>query len=333
MSFTAFVFLVAVMITVIVRTRSAHYTEISNITSIPQEVSPGDPELIIQGNTITRIPAEAFISYSNLKFLAFYGVPLYYIEEGAFRGQDKLQILRIVYTGRTLLFPPHLGPPTKSLIRISLWGAVPSTTTMAYPYFAAFEQLTFFNIGLNYLNISNADLLPNNITTFHAPYNEISIFPNVGTYAPLIQEISFHSCGMLDLPVGSVTGLTEVKLLLLYNNKLSNFPDITFMKVLENLQLHTNRLSSMPDLYELPLTTLTLEDNPLVCGKDLCWIRMWPWMKASTIPNDEPTCAGPAAMDGMRLMDVDPALMECFRGGFLRNISQHLSFTDVMLLS
>ena len=324
MSFTPFVLLVVVMTTVIVRTRSAYYNSKSNLTSIPLEAFPGDPLLDIRGSTISYIPVDAFISYSNLKVLVFSKVPLYYIEEGAFRGQDKLEELTIIGGTRKLSFPSNLGPPTKSLIKITLWSALSSTTSIAYPYFAAFQHLKLLNIGANNLRTLNANLLPNNITRFQASYNVVPIFPGLGTYAPLIENIIFSSCWMQDLPVESVTSLKEVKLLSVHSNKLSNFPNITFMKVLENLQLHNNRLLSIPDLYELPLTTLTLADNPLVCDKALCWIRMWPWMEASAIPSDEPTCAGPAAMVGMRLMDVDPVLMECFKGECL-HLSSHLS--------
>ena len=116
-----------------------------------------------------------------------------------------------------------------------------------------------------------------------------------------------------------MSGLTNVKILSLRNNALSILPDISFMKVLETLILHRNRLASMPDLYELPLTTLTLNENPLICDKALCWIRMWPWMRNSTIPSDKPTCAGPVPIAGIKVMDVDPTLMECFGGEFVHS--------------
>ena len=235
MSFTRFVMLAFGMTALIVRTRSAEYTRSSNITSIPPEAYPGDPVLIFEENAITHIPADAFISYSNLKILAFFYVPLEYIEEGAFSGQNKLEKLRIDVGNKKLLFPLNLGPPTKSLTSIIVWGSLSAKTSLGCPYFAAFERLKYLNIGLNYLNISNADLLPSDLTEFYAPYNEIPIFPNVGTYDPLIQDIRFDLCGMRYIPVSSVSGLREVKLLYLSQNTLSNLPDITFMKVLEEL--------------------------------------------------------------------------------------------------
>ena len=315
--------LIVVMTTVIVRTRSAWYLEQSNITSIPPETSPGDPLLSIRYNTITHIPMDVFISYSNLRKLEFIGVPLYYIEEGAFRGQDKLERLIIIGGDKGLVLPSNLGPPTKSLISITFWFALSSQASVGYPYFAAFEQLNYLNLGGNHLKTLDVDVLPYNITGFSAPYNEIPNLPSLKTFYPLIKSLVLPTCGMRNLPLKSVTGLRGVKTLALHRNKLSNLPNISFMKNLENLQMHGNRLASTPDLYELSLTTVTLANNPLVCDKALCWIRMWPWAKTSTIPSDDPTCACPDTMVGMRLMDVEPVLMECFKGECAHNTPFH----------
>ena len=321
------------MTSVIIRTSvGAYYNVEANITSIPPEAWPGDPRLDIRYNTILRIPMDAFISYSNLKTIYFEHVGLRYIEEGGFNGQDKLEKITIIGGYRSLKLPSNLGPPTRSLISIYLWNTLRDETATVYPYFKAFEKLNYLNIGSNFLKTFKANSLPNNLKTIVAPYTKIPIFPSLGIYAPLLQKIEMRKCGMDAMPVQNLAGLTDVKTLNLYGNTLSHLPDIAFMKDLKDLQLHRNRLTSMPDLYELPLTTLTLADNPLVCDKALCWLRMWPWMKASTIPSDEPTCAGPATVTGMRLRDVDPALMECFRGEFC-NSSFKLSLSGVKLAS
>ena len=286
---TSELLLVVVMTSVIIHTSvSKHYTSTDNITSIPFEAWPGDPHLYIRDTTILRIPVDAFISYSNLKMIYFHNVGLQYIEEGAFGGQDKLEYLAIVGGARNLILPPNLGPPTRSLLTIILTTLIDETAT-AYPYFKAFEKLEHLNIGNNYLTTFEAHALPNNLTTIIASHNVIPIFPSLGIYAPLLQTIDMRGCGIKVMPVQNVTGLTNVKVLKLARNALSNLPDISFMKDLENLKLRDNRLTSMPDLYELPLTTLTFANSLLVCDKALCWIRMWPWMKASTIPSDEPT--------------------------------------------
>ena len=320
--------IVMMMTTMIMRSRSVYYSSGSNLTSIPLEAWPGDQLLDIRDNTIHRISANAFISYSDLRRLVLIGVGVQYIEKDAFRGQHKLEVLSIIGSGRMLVLPSDLGPPTKSLIAILLWSTFSSNTEIAYPYFKAFEKLESLNLGGNYFTPPN-HFLPKNLTLFYAMRNWIPIFPNLGI-APWLLTISLHSSGMNSIPVQNVVGLTGVTSLNLHSNRLSDLPDISFMKNLEYLGVHNNELATMPDLYELPLTTLTLADNPLVCDRVLCWIRMWPWMKASTIPSDEPTCAGTAAKVGMRLMDVDPVLMECFKGGFLHNM-HYLSFPGVKL--
>ena len=324
---------VMVMTTVVVHTRGVVYGPSSNLTSIPPEASPGDPILKMRDIPISAIPKDAFISYSNLQRLELINTGVKYIEEGAFSEQNKLTKLSIIGTHGTLSLPSNLGPPTKSLISITLYKTLRRKTEITYPYFVAFKQLKSLNIGGTNIKTLGAHLLPNNMTKFAAAYTNIPTFPSFGMYSPLLEDIVLRNCKMSAVPAQSVVGLEEVKSLVLRSNQLSNLPDISFMKDLIKLQLSDNRLATMPDIYELSLTTLTLADNPLVCDKALCWIRMWPWMKASTVPSDEPTCAGPETMVGMRLMDVDPALMECFRGEFLRNTPLYLSLPDGKMAS
>ena len=309
------------MVIAIRYTRSTTYKPETypNLRSIPSEAWPGDNFVQIFNIPISHIPVDAFISYSNLEWIHLDNLGLHYIEEGAFRGQDKLHYLYIHNAGVALQLPSNLGPPTKSLVTLMLWNTLPRRKAMIYPYFAAFEKLEFLNIGGGYTETFEAHLLPRNLTNFFGQTLVLPTFPSIGNYAPLLQQISLESCEMNTMPVRNMSGLTNVKILSLRNNALSLLPDISFMKVLETLILHRNRLASMPDLYELPLTTLTLNENPLMCDKALCWIRMWPWMRNSTIPSDEPTCVGPIPIGGMKLMGVDPTLMECFGGEFLHS--------------
>ena len=304
-------------------TRSGGYGPETNITSIPPPLGPWDNHVAIFYNHIPRLPKDAFISYSNLEWIQLQHVGLRYIDEGAFRGQNKLSFLYINNGGVELQLPSNLDPLTQSLEKFLLWSALPRTKAIIYPYFAAFEKLKRLSIGSNFyathLETFKIHLLPRNLTELKLFTAVLPTFPSIGMYAPSLQRVELERCEMNAIPVQNIYGLAEVKMLVLRNNALSIVPDISFMKDIEDLKLDHNRLASMPDLYELPLTILTLAENPLICDKALCWIRMWPWMKASAIPTDDPTCAGPAAMVGMKLMDVDPVVMECFRGQFPHN--------------
>ena len=301
-----------IITTAAIPTESAYYRKVDNITSIPLAVSQWDDFIYIANSPIDHIPVNAFLSYTNLTRVILIGVRVQYIEEGAFNEQDELEKFTIQQSEAVLQLPSDFGPPTKSLVYMMFWHTLPGATV--YPYFAAFEKLRHLDLGGQRAETLQAHLLPKNLTTIAAAYTVLPTFPSLGIYAPLLRKIIVHRCRMSAMPVQSVTGLTEVTGLHLHTNKLSVLPDLSLMIGLKILELHKNRLTSIPDLYTLPLTTLTLADNPLMCDKSLCWIRMWPWMKNSTIPNDEPSCADPAEMFEMKLMDVDPTQMKCFKG-------------------
>ena len=317
---------ILLLTTVIISTSvGVSYNRRHNLTSIPPEAIPGDTTIQIRYVTIKRIEEDAFISYSNLRWIYMEGCGVEYIEEGAFRGLEKLRTLELYGSSRTLILPPNLDPIPKSLVRIMFFNTLADQTATAYPYFKAFENLHELNIGISYLNIRDVDILPNNLTSLLASWNYMRIFPSLGIHTPLLQFLYLSTCTISSVPVENIAGLTDLKVLSLRYNHIPNLPDISFMKDLEELDLYWNKLTTLPDLYELPLKTLHLGANNLVCDKSLCWIRMWPWMKASIIPSDAPTCKLPPTMVQMKLMDVDPALMECFRGESRPDIWLHLS--------
>ena len=158
------------------------------------------------------------------------------------------------------------------------------------------------------------------LLNIHLGYNTLHVFPKFAIYAPLLEQLLLYNCGMHTISIQNATGLTAVRLFDLASNKLTDIPNLSFMRKLETLRLHANQLSSVPDMYDLPLESLTMADNPVVCNKVLCWVRMWPWMKASLVPTDEPVCAGPDEVAGVKLTEVDQTFMECFQGGWLSSI-------------
>ena len=317
---------ILLLTTVIINTSvGTYYNNRHNFTSIPPEAIPGETALHIYGVTIKRIEEDAFISYSNLIWIYMEACGVEYIEEGAFRGLEKLRRFELHGSSRTLILPPNLDPIPKSLVKIMFWNTLADQTVPAYPYFKAFENLHTLNIGIGYLNIHNVDIFPKNLTSLVASWNYMRIFPSFGIHTPLLQFLYMSTCQVSSVPVENIAGLTDLKELNLRYNHIPNLPDISFMKDLELLDLYWNELTTLPDLYELPLKTLHIGANNLVCDKSLCWIRMWPWMKTSTIPSDTPTCKLPPTMVRIKLMDVDPVLMECFRGESRPDIWLHLS--------
>ena len=162
------------------------------------------------------------------------------------------------------------------------------------------------------------NLLPQRLRYVHLKFSIVPIFPRFAIYAPLLETINMGSCGLYSMSMENVTGLTELRSLLLKSNKLTVIPNLSFMSKLENISLQHNQLTCVPDMYDLPLRKSKLAGNSLACNKSLCWIRMWPWMKTSSIPSDEPICAVPFEMAGIKLMEIDPAEMEYYTGGWKR---------------
>ena len=274
---------------------------------------PGHPSLFMKLCNLGSIPKDAFITYTNLTALEFESAGIASIEEGAFNGLDKL-VSFISIKNQNLQLPSDFGPPTKTLTTLMLYNSLPMYETPVFPYFAAFENLKLLDIGGSWASYG-IENLPPNLTVINLGKTHPKIFPNLGITCAMLQEIYIHKNDLHSISLEAVTGLNEVMILDLRNNKLTAIPDISFMSKLEILRLHNNLLSSVPDLYDLPLTTLTLQENPLICDKALCWLRMLPWTKPNpSIPTDTPVCAGPSKVDGKTLMEVDPAFMECFDG-------------------
>ena len=96
------------------------------------------------------------------KKLYLINLGLQYIEEGAFIGQDKLELF-LSFSNWNLHIPPDLGPPTQLLITILWWQTLPPREGITFPYFAAFGKLTHLNIGGDYLTTFRPNLLPRSL--------------------------------------------------------------------------------------------------------------------------------------------------------------------------
>ena len=297
------------------RVHSESYYASSNLTAIPVERYLGDPSLYIEDNLISYVQKDAFLSYTNLRTLTLLRVGLRYIEEGAFNGQDKLETFRCTQNPDFVL-PSDLGPPTKSLVKTIWWASLQSQVVISFPYFAAFENLSFLNIGGNDVSTFQPNFLPRSLLYISLIYCKLPVFPRFALYAPLLETINMGHCGLQTMTTENVTGLNDLTSLHLNSNKLIKIPDLSFMTKLKTIELQHNQLASVPDMYDLPLKTLKLAGNTLVCDQSLCWIRMWHWMKMTRIPSDEPICAASFEMARMKLMEIDPADMQCYTGGW-----------------
>ena len=260
--------------------------EWKGLTAIPPECAPGElstsvkpcnplghPSLFMKLCNLGSIPTDAFITYTNLTALNFQSAGIAEIKEGAFNGLDKLVSFISIYNWN-LQLPSDFGQPTKTLTTLQLYGSLPRYQTPVYPYFAAFQHLKVLDIGGSYSSYG-IENLPSNLTIINLSFTIPKIFPNLGIIGTMLQEIYIYKNDLHSISLEAVTGLNEVMILDIRNNKLTAIPDISFMSKLEILKLHNNLLSSVPDLYDLPLTTLTLQGNPLIKDLSMMYRALW----------------------------------------------------------
>ena len=116
------------------------------------------------------------------------------------------------------------------------------------------------------------------------------------------------------IPEDCIAGLPNMKTFDCHNNFLAFLPNISkFFPKIEILNVHGNYLKTLPDLhYQSSLKILTIAENPYVCDRSLCWLRMLPWMRPSeTMLQDSPTCDQPIVLNVLRFHPTD---MKCYMG-------------------
>ena len=104
-------------------------------------------------------------------------------------------------------------------------------------------------------------------------------------------------------------------------NYIDALQDIgTLLPRLEEFYVQGNRLLTLPDFYyhSTPLTLLG-QDNPLVCNRSLCWLRLLTWTNpAFPLSTDSPVCAKPSVVMGTPVIRAHPTRMECYDGNYVQ---------------
>ena len=165
----------------------------------------------------------------------------------------------------------------------------------------------------NYFTViprQNIELL-SQLMYLYASGNRLSVMPDVSGLFSLL-ELSLDGNRITTISEGSLKGLKNLRLLSVERNNLHQIPDMSHLVGMKSLSLDDNNLNTIPDLYDLPLTTLTLHGDPLMCNQSLCWIRMLPLMK-KILSIDDVRCDY-TGQKMMLLIEVHPSYIQCFKG-------------------
>ena len=153
--------------------------------------------------------------------------------------------------------------------------------------------------------------------------NVITIMPDISNLFAL-GTFGIGNNLISEIPPKYIDGLLNMENFACENNKLLFMPDVKiFFPQLKTLFVQGNRLKTLPDLYAMSsLSTLSAAENPLVCNRSLCWLRMWPWMRPSlTVLQDKPLCDQPASLAHIQVIRFHPTGVECYKGKKPQSVS------------
>ena len=213
------------------------------------------------------------------------------IEDGTFDHNIKLKILDLV--GNELVYiPADLGPLKHSLEVLRIQNAM--AIKLNNLNFSTLTSLSDLVMGANPLTDFDASNLPRHILHAAMPNVQLNAVPEFSTYTPFIQSI----------------GLSKIQKFRLFSDES--------VKGLENLvtiKFYGGNFKTVPDLFNRPLKTFMIYDNPIHCNVSLCWIRMWNWKKPRQPKAVERTvCGSPGSFHGKKLMEIDPVELSFYKG-------------------
>ena len=218
------------------------------LTTVPMPPTSTETvfELDLADNNIQSLNDISFIGYDDLKSLDLGNNGLKYVYDGTFIKMQQLEELQM--KGNNIMYLPSVfGPSTKTLKDFGLWAAFSGKSVLVYPYFAAFVSLRELNIGANDNSQSfDATLLPKSLTFLGLNYGEISNFPILSLYTPLLREIDISHNDIETIPQSAITWLSQLVELEADDNRITNFPSFVNCTLLERLFMQWNQITVTP---------------------------------------------------------------------------------------
>ena len=291
---------------------SEHVTvnlEAKGLITVPIGINPNVSELNLDDNSIRRLETDSLETLPFVEILRINSNGLAYIDQLAFA--NNINLFHLEMTGHNFpTFPSILGGASTWMGKMS-GGGKPIKEFV----FRNFRQLNYLSMNIN--SIASGQLilqeLPN-LQYLSAQKCQLTEFPNLSE-APKLVTVRLQYNAIAEIPQSTIQGLTLLRTLAINNCRVSHLPDLSHMTSLDKLNVRNNRLTTLPDLYNLPLNKLYWSGNPMECNRDLCWIRMWDYVKPSLITeDDERPCAAPMELSDRLWSDIHPTEMKCFRG-------------------
>ena len=253
------------------------------LTEVPTNVAPNETELDIRKNEITRVNKNAFFDLRVLIELIISHNRISVIESGAFRGLPVLK--RLYLDDNQLSSTPDVS--YLSSLEILKFGNNP-INWLSPTYIANLTKLTRLYLGD--CDFRETFSLPqlNRMIFLDLHANDIkALSKDIFIGYQSIRELTFSHNKLSSLPDMGSAARTIVILWLRYN-RLYHIPNLSRFVKLKKIYLIGNYISNLPMDILLPTrANVVLDDNPVTCVKDLCWItsRDWSFSLSLTCPN------------------------------------------------
>ena len=280
-----------------------------DLTAVPTDIDPAVTTLILNKNKITRIKEEYLSSFLLLEKLQMENNGINYINVRAFEKNKKLISFKFL-NHRLAIFPLRIGGAWRSIVEIvGSFGLNRNMKSVQFANLPALRKLSFNSNKV--VNLTLGDLP--SLRELHFRYCKLEIFPNL-TGAPNLREVYVNENAIKQIPPSAIYGLTKLRKLGISHNRIDYLPDLSHLVSLKELAINDNALETLPDLYVLPsLTSVKWLNNPLVCNKSMCWLRMWGSLKPR-LRETYGDCTAPQNVSGLRLRHIHPVDLKCFEG-------------------
>ena len=192
MAVTEFVYSVFIDLILLYEYTSALDYSRHNLTAVPSPpVGSGlVHDLDLAHNYIQVLNDTSFTGYEDLIRLYLLNINLQYIMDGTFIKMQQLETLKLQMNA-IIQLPSVFGPSDQTLKYCSLWAGIVDSSIFVYPYFAAFSNLTYLNLGGRYnMQSMDASILPPMLTTLILNKAMMNDFPNLSAYSPRMRTMS-----------------------------------------------------------------------------------------------------------------------------------------------
>ena len=218
----------------------------SNLTEVPKcPLKQSITSINLDENNIQELFPHSFISYDELTTMNLACNGLQKIHDGTFDNVHNLKSLNLSQNSIVQL-PAGFGPSTTKITSIFLISALGDLRLLTDPYFSAFTGLKNINIGSNNVANLNDTFFPPNVQRIYANTGTMDRFPPMSSLTPSIQILAFAEHQLATMSQEAIVGLFELQEVIMYKNKINNFPNFSHCGKLTLLRFDHNQLSYIP---------------------------------------------------------------------------------------